>query len=143
MTAQVYFTNDGLGIVSVYSGMVSDADFIAACEFRGNHIEKMASVKYNIADLSKAVSINLTPQGMMNCARKARDMVLPHIDDLLYIAIINKKEQFGMMRMWTTLSANDHMTSHIVESQEEANQLITSHLHHLSIHQDIQWTEHH
>ena len=141
MAIKLSFTSDDLGIVSAYSGLVSDDDLMTACEFRIAHSDKLPSKKYNIADFTKADNVNITSQGVIQNVRKARSGLIPFLDELIYIAIVRGEEQYGMMRMWTTMSDNDRMVSHIVYSYDEALELIKAHLNEHGIDCQISWPE--
>lgn len=139
MAIELSFTSDGLGIISDYNGLVNDKDLMDACEFRIANSDNLPGRKYNIADFTKAENVNFTSQGIIQNVRKARSGLIPFIDDLIYVAIVTGEEQYGMMRMWTTMSDNDRMETYIVHSYDEARGLIISHLDRLGLNSDISW----
>lgn len=133
------FTSDGLGIISEYTGDVTDQDLRDACDFRIEHLEQMKHIRYNIADYRGTQTFNISPDTVRNVALVAKEAVMPFLSDVFYVAVVKDDIQFGTMRMWSSFSSHTNINNIVVKDEQLALQRIQLHLEKLGIEAKIEW----
>jgi hypothetical protein len=125
MPYKIQFLDNENGIVTTFSGTVTDEDLIKSIEERISPEERFKKLVYAIADYSDVTKYEISSDAMRKAAAisvKASTLN----NELFLIGIVPTDLEFGMGRMWQAYVDDTNWRTKLVRSREEAKQWLKS-----------------
>lgn len=126
MPYETKLEGNGTVVVTNYYGTVTPSELYAAVIERFADSEKNKKYRAIIADftdVTEAIYENLDVELPAELFKKMK----PHLENIIYIAIMPSDMLFGMGRMWDGMHSYDlSLNTNIVRSRNEADALLES-----------------
>ena len=127
MPYSITLNRDDGGVITKYSGTVTDEELISSARERTTPIEKVKSYKYLLSDFTGVHEFKVTLRGIRTAADIANRMYQEN-NNILLSAVLPKDLQFGLGRMWQVYAeAGEHKTN-LARTKEEALQWLHQNL---------------
>jgi hypothetical protein len=128
MSYDITYLEDEGGVITTYSGIVTDNDMIQCGKARFSSDDRIKSYRYFISDFTNVTEFNVTSDGLRSIADIAINASKLN-KRLLLVAVLPTDFQFGMGRMWQTLSEETGWKIQMVRTPAEAQEWIQNNLH--------------
>lgn len=118
--------DDG-GIITSFSGLMTDALYIAAIHERWCSDEAVKNCRYFISDLTEVEQLELTTAGVQESARINTEVSKLN-KNILAVGVLPTDLEFGMGRMWQVYADDTKWKTHVCRTLEEAMEWIKNNL---------------
>ena len=127
MSYNITHNKDDGGVITNYSGTVTDEELISSARERTTPIERVKSYKYLLSDFTGVHEFKVTPWGIRAAAEIANKMFHEN-SNILLSAVLPQDLQFGMGRMWQVYTEGGEYKSYLARTKEEAIQWLHQNL---------------
>ena len=118
MPIQIKYTKDG-GVIAEFKGSVTGREIKEANENLYASTEQTKKIAYQIADFSRASSVEITNAEIEELAEQDRNGAEGH-PDMLIALVAEKDFVYGLSRMWESLSHDARFETMVFRKIEEA-----------------------
>ena len=127
MPFEIIMSETDGGVITIYSGVVTDEDVIRSVEEKCSSLEKIQSYRYALTDCTNVTEFKVTSKAVMRNAKVAKSAFSVN-SDVLLVAVVPTDLMFGLSRLWQAYAdESDHRTT-VVRSREEAEKWLAKHL---------------
>ena len=127
MPYNITFLEDEGGVMTTYSGTVTDDTILKSAHERMSSGFKIKDFRYSISDYSQVTDFAVTPNGIKANATLAIEFSKQNKDFIL-VAVMPTDVEFGTGRMWQVYAEESGWTTRIVRTFEEADQWVKEQL---------------
>ena len=114
-----FFSDDGLGHITLYSGVVTGNELIKNNSTRYGSIEKMEKMKYILSDYSMTNEMNVSSSIIQQLAKMSKKAESIN-QDMLVAVVMPEDLAYGLGRMWQAYSIDLKWQSKIFRNREAA-----------------------
>lgn len=130
----IYRESDG-GVITIYSGVVTDEDFIQCVKEKLTSAEKLKSYRYMVTDCTDVTEFNVSVEVMKEYAGMGSAGFATN-PELFFIAILPTDLEFAMGRMWQAYADSGNQRSRLVRTREEAEAILLKNIKDLESYPD-------
>ena len=120
----ITFNDKEDGVLTTYTGTVTDDDMINCAKERLSLVGMLKSIKYFLSDFTDVDDFLVTPTGIKTIATIATTASKIN-NELILIAIVPSDLEYGMGRMWQAFS---NWKSYMARTKEEASEWLNKNL---------------
>ena len=121
MPYQIVYSENPLGVVTTFSGIITDENLIQSCIDRALEEDILKDLIYIMDDFSSVSEFKVTSEGVKKCAEVSVAASMLN-NKIIHVAIMPSDLLYGMARMWQAYIDETGWTSNIVRSREDAEQ---------------------
>lgn len=118
MPYSISYQDDG-GVVTTYSGVITDEELTQSARERTTPIEKVEAYRYLLSDFTGVTAFEVSSDGIGVAAREASRLIQQNPE--IRVAIILPTDlEYGMGRMWQSRTKESDDKTMLVRTMEEA-----------------------
>ena len=121
-----YRRSDG-GVITSYSGIVTDEDVIRSVEEKCSSEDKIRSYRYALTDCTRVNEFNVTTGAIIRNALIAKSAFSLN-REILFVAAVPSDLVFGMGRLWQAYADDTDEWTKLVRTRAEADSWVAEHL---------------
>ena len=118
MAYTILYQSDG-GVITTYTGVVTDEELLSSARERTTPIEKTDSYRYLLSDFTDVSSFEVSSAAIRRIAHLA-DKMIQRNPGIRVAAVLPTDLEFGMGRMWQSLTKKGEATAVVVRTMDEA-----------------------
>jgi len=123
---KIKYLDDG-GVITIYSGIVTDDDIIGSIKDKCTSPDKIRSYRYAITDCTHVDEFEVTPQGMIENAEISKKVALLN-RNILVVGVYPDDLAYGMGRLWQGYADVTGWTTIVVRNMDEAQKWLEENL---------------
>lgn len=127
MPYRIEYDTDKLGVITIYSGIVTDKDLCDSLTERLDNFARLKRYRYAISDCTNVTEYKVTPEGLKKNAEISYE-ISEKLPALLLVVITPSDLMYGMGRMWETYIDDTGWETTMVRTRQEANEWIEKNL---------------
>lgn len=120
MPYEVIFQKSDGGVITIYSGVVTDEDLLQSANSKCRSVERMMSYRYALTDCSNVTEFNVTTEAVIKNAEIAKSAFAIN-SNILFVAAVPTDLMFGLSRLWQVYADESDRHTKVVRSREEAD----------------------
>lgn len=115
------------GVLTTYTGTVTDGDMINSANERLSLVEKLKWIKYFFSDFTDVDNFKVTSTGIQKIATIATTASKIN-NELILVAVVPSVLEYGMGRMWQAYSDEINWKTYLARTKEEASEWLNKNL---------------
>ena len=122
----IYNDTEG-GVITVYTGSITDEDVIRSSMAKSSLVEKLKSYSYAITDLSEVEKFAMTSEGIQDNV-EIISKIFKANPEILVALVVPRNVEYGMARMWQAYADKYDIKSYVARTREEAEKWVRENL---------------
>ena len=118
MPYTIKYESDG-GVITTFSGLVSEEEWLTSGKERTTPIEKVDSYRYLLSDFTNVSKLDISIEGVRLVVQLTKKIIRRNPDIRMAIVVPTDFE-FGIGRMWHTLTKRKEEKAALFRTMEEA-----------------------
>ena len=114
----IYQKSDG-GVITIYSGVVTDEDSIQSLDEKCSSEERIKSYRYALTDCSNVTELKVTTDAVIRNAEIAKSAFAIN-SNIIFVAAVPTDLLYGLSRLWQAYADESNRRTKVVRSREEA-----------------------
>ena len=120
MPYEVIFQKSDGGVITIYSGVVTDEDLLQSANDKCSSVEKIKSYRYALTDCSNVTELKVTTDAVIKNAEIAKSAFAIN-SNIIFVAAVPTDLMYGLSRLWQVYADESDRQTKVVRSREEAD----------------------
>ena len=120
MPYEVIFQKSDGGVITIYSGVVTDEDLLQSANDKCSSVEKIKSYRYALTDCSNVTELKVTTDAVIKNAEIAKSAFAIN-SNIIFVAAVPTDLMYGLSRLWQVYADESDGQTKVVRSREEAD----------------------
>jgi hypothetical protein len=117
---EVIFQKSDGGVITIYSGVVTDDDLLQSANDKCSSVEKIKSYRYALTDCSNVTELKVTTDAVIKNAEIAKSAFAIN-SNIIFVAAVPTDLMYGLSRLWQVYADESDRQTKVVRSREEAD----------------------
>ena len=120
MPYEVIYQKSNGGVITIYSGVVTDEDLLQSANDKCSSVEKIKSYRYALTDCTNVTELNVTTDAVIKNAEIAKSAFAIN-SNIIFVAAVPTDLMYGLSRLWQVYADESDGQTKVVRSREEAD----------------------
>ena len=120
MPYEIIFQKSDGGVITIYSGVVTDEDLLQSANDKCSSVEKIKSYRYALTDCSNVTELRVTTEAVIRNAEIAKSAFAIN-SNIIFVAAVPTDLLYGLSRLWQAYADDSDRQTKVVRSREEAD----------------------
>ena len=120
MPYEIIFNKSDGGVITIYSGVVTDEDLLQSANDKCSSVEKIMSYRYALTDCSNVTELKVTTAAVIRNAEIAKSAFAIN-SNIIFVAAVPTDLMYGLSRLWQVYADESDRQTKVVRSREEAD----------------------